>query len=312
MSSTPNSSARTSAEPSFPLSDSRESVQSGISTVGPLTPPSLEPIAGEDAAGVRTRTYSVESDDQIMSSAAGLGGPGQKGLGLGVRSTSPVSFSFPSQPPPSTHHLNPTNMMNPTTTTSSSSNTSSISSMTGSTDKRPSYGDDPYGSHPSYSLPPPSNPYYSTSSNSNNLTTSPSHTAGSTDYRDLKHHTPPGSIPNTPIDDEEKRAMSTSLRGSLSGPTTKTSAALAAATGGLNPLAEAGEGEGVKKWTDSAAYWLILYFMFNLGLTLFNKIVLVNFPFPYVSLDRSRSEVGSEGVGRGRKLKRRDCGPSRR
>ena len=35
---------------------------------------------------------------------------------------------------------------------------------------------------------------------------------------------------------------------------------------------------------DSPAYWLILYFFFNLGLTLFNKIVLVSFPFPYVSL----------------------------
>lgn len=34
-------------------------------------------------------------------------------------------------------------------------------------------------------------------------------------------------------------------------------------------------------WTDSTAYWLSLYFAFNLGLTLFNKIVLVNFPFPY-------------------------------
>lgn len=34
---------------------------------------------------------------------------------------------------------------------------------------------------------------------------------------------------------------------------------------------------------DSAAYWLCLYFFFNLGLTLFNKIVLVSFPFPYVS-----------------------------
>jgi len=34
---------------------------------------------------------------------------------------------------------------------------------------------------------------------------------------------------------------------------------------------------------DSAAYWLGLYFFFNLGLTLFNKVVLVSFPFPYVS-----------------------------
>lgn len=38
---------------------------------------------------------------------------------------------------------------------------------------------------------------------------------------------------------------------------------------------------------DSPAYWLILYFFFNLGLTLFNKIVLVSFPFPYVSQLRS-------------------------
>ena len=37
------------------------------------------------------------------------------------------------------------------------------------------------------------------------------------------------------------------------------------------------------KYTESTAYWLGLYFFFNLGLTLFNKIVLVSFPFPYVS-----------------------------
>jgi hypothetical protein len=45
--------------------------------------------------------------------------------------------------------------------------------------------------------------------------------------------------------------------------------------------------EGVKaRWNgfyDSAGYWLGLYFFFNLGLTLFNKVVLVSFPFPYVS-----------------------------
>ncbi|WVQ97674.1 hypothetical protein IAU59_004788 [Kwoniella sp. CBS 9459] len=34
-------------------------------------------------------------------------------------------------------------------------------------------------------------------------------------------------------------------------------------------------------FTDSVAYWLGLYFCFNLGLTLFNKFVLVSFPFPY-------------------------------
>lgn len=34
---------------------------------------------------------------------------------------------------------------------------------------------------------------------------------------------------------------------------------------------------------DSVGYWLGMYFFFNLGLTLFNKVVLVSFPFPYVS-----------------------------
>ncbi|GHJ89458.1 hypothetical protein NliqN6_5860 [Naganishia liquefaciens] len=33
--------------------------------------------------------------------------------------------------------------------------------------------------------------------------------------------------------------------------------------------------------TESTGYWLALYFAFNLGLTLYNKVVLVNFPFPY-------------------------------
>ncbi|KAK8866170.1 hypothetical protein IAR55_001321 [Kwoniella newhampshirensis] len=32
---------------------------------------------------------------------------------------------------------------------------------------------------------------------------------------------------------------------------------------------------------DSVGYWLGMYFFFNLGLTLFNKVVLVSFPFPY-------------------------------
>jgi hypothetical protein len=46
------------------------------------------------------------------------------------------------------------------------------------------------------------------------------------------------------------------------------------------------EGGLAARWRgfyDSAGYWLILYFFFNLGLTLFNKVVLVSFPFPYVS-----------------------------
>lgn len=32
---------------------------------------------------------------------------------------------------------------------------------------------------------------------------------------------------------------------------------------------------------DTQAFWLVLYFAFNLGLTLYNKRVLVSFPFPY-------------------------------
>lgn len=38
------------------------------------------------------------------------------------------------------------------------------------------------------------------------------------------------------------------------------------------------------RFYDSVPYWLGMYFFFNLGLTLFNKVVLVSFPFPYVSV----------------------------
>lgn len=34
--------------------------------------------------------------------------------------------------------------------------------------------------------------------------------------------------------------------------------------------------------TSSGAFWICLYFILNLALTLFNKIVLVHFPFPYL------------------------------
>ena len=51
----------------------------------------------------------------------------------------------------------------------------------------------------------------------------------------------------------------------------------------VHPLtAGGGYKEAKPDWNDSAAYWLGLYFFFNLGLTLFNKVVLVSFPFPYV------------------------------
>ena len=42
--------------------------------------------------------------------------------------------------------------------------------------------------------------------------------------------------------------------------------------------------------TESTGYWLALYFAFNLGLTLYNKVVLVNFPFPYVSVVEHRND----------------------
>ena len=37
----------------------------------------------------------------------------------------------------------------------------------------------------------------------------------------------------------------------------------------------------LRKLSQSEPFWLALYFLFNLGLTLYNKIVLVTFPFPY-------------------------------
>ncbi|KZT43327.1 TPT-domain-containing protein [Sistotremastrum suecicum HHB10207 ss-3] len=48
-------------------------------------------------------------------------------------------------------------------------------------------------------------------------------------------------------------------------------------------------------WTDGPVFWLILYFFFNLGLTLYNKSVLVRFPFPYslTALHALFSSIGS-------------------
>jgi hypothetical protein len=37
----------------------------------------------------------------------------------------------------------------------------------------------------------------------------------------------------------------------------------------------------VSSIADTQFFWLVLYFVFNLGLTLYNKVVLVRFPFPY-------------------------------
>lgn len=48
-------------------------------------------------------------------------------------------------------------------------------------------------------------------------------------------------------------------------------------------------------FTDSRSFWLILYFFFNLGLTLYNKGVLVRFPFPY-TLTAIHALFGSLGA----------------
>jgi hypothetical protein len=39
--------------------------------------------------------------------------------------------------------------------------------------------------------------------------------------------------------------------------------------------------EKLDKFLQGEPFWLSLYFFFNLALTLFNKMVLVKFPFPY-------------------------------
>ncbi len=58
--------------------------------------------------------------------------------------------------------------------------------------------------------------------------------------------------------------------------------------------------------TDSTAYWLTWYFAFNLGLTLFNKLVLVSFPFAYVSGGAERGGGAIAERGRQRQRRRSD------
>jgi hypothetical protein len=50
----------------------------------------------------------------------------------------------------------------------------------------------------------------------------------------------------------------------------------------------------LRRITDSELFWLAMYFLFNLGLTLYNKIVLVTFPFPY-TLTAMHALCGSIG-----------------
>lgn len=48
--------------------------------------------------------------------------------------------------------------------------------------------------------------------------------------------------------------------------------------------------------SSSQAFWLLLYFCFNLGLTLYNKGVLFSFPFPY-TLTAIHALFGTIGAG---------------
>jgi hypothetical protein len=50
----------------------------------------------------------------------------------------------------------------------------------------------------------------------------------------------------------------------------------------------------IRRIIDSELFWLAMYFLFNLGLTLYNKIVLVTFPFPY-TLTAMHTLCGSIG-----------------
>lgn len=51
---------------------------------------------------------------------------------------------------------------------------------------------------------------------------------------------------------------------------------------------------GFQSFVRSEPFWLALYFLFNLGLTLYNKIILVTFPFPY-TLTSIHALCGSVG-----------------
>jgi hypothetical protein len=48
------------------------------------------------------------------------------------------------------------------------------------------------------------------------------------------------------------------------------------------------------RFVRSEPFWLVLYFLFNLSLTLYNKLVLVTFPFPY-TLTAIHTLCGSVG-----------------
>ncbi|EIW79820.1 TPT-domain-containing protein [Coniophora puteana RWD-64-598 SS2] len=65
-----------------------------------------------------------------------------------------------------------------------------------------------------------------------------------------------------------------------------------------SPTSAAGLGEEtpLAQFLNSEPFWLLLYFTFNLVLTLYNKIVLVKFPFPY-TLTALHALCGTIGGG---------------
>lgn len=130
--------------------------------------------------------------------------------------------------------------------------------------------------------------------------TSPTRPSGLRDQQNQPNQFTPASYYGTPTDKDE--AFATTLNGG--GAHSRRQFANVTPTSYTTPTpypltrmpSGSGRAEGPAPkpgFYDSPAYWLILYFFFNLGLTLFNKIVLVSFPFPYVRLTsptkRSRS-----------------------
>ncbi|BEJ12457.1 hypothetical protein CspHIS471_0209170 [Cutaneotrichosporon sp. HIS471] len=83
--------------------------------------------------------------------------------------------------------------------------------------------------------------------------------------------TPP-SEPSTPRERRDSPAYSDSPY---------TDAFLLSNTNSVRAYASQDDANGQTGFIGSTPYWLGMYFFFNLGLTLFNKVVLVSFPFAY-------------------------------
>jgi hypothetical protein len=200
------------------------STTTNINSTSPTTTPRKISKGNESSAPQSSRAISSST---ITSSIPNRSNQDTLGLGLmpGLKSGTPSESKQSSLSPIST-------------------SSQSIPSLLESS-KRPSFSDDPYGTH----------------------TPSPTDTEKLRDWK----YTPPNSGAHTPI---TQAFLDTKRSEFLAHPLTSPSN-----PGGINGTV----GEKVP-FTDSTTYWLTLYFMFNLGLTLFNKALMYNFPFPYVSL----------------------------